>query len=154
MRLQFFESSQQKLIDQYQLTDAQLRFTRHARECIPLISDTRTPVLSTIDGKLVTYFDLHWAEGVTPYSNNPDAILLRAFSTDCRELGKGYATKVLQLLPDFVREHFPTVNEIVLAVNVGNEVARKLYEKSGFVDFGERREGPKGELIIMSYHLH
>ena len=153
MQLQFYEPSHQSLIDQYELTEQQLRFTRHAKECVLLKSETRSPILALVEGKLVTYFDLHRTEGVKPYSNNPNAILLRAFSTDFRVQGKGYATKVLKLLPNFVRAHFPNVNEIVLAVNIENHIAKELYEKHGFIDFGERREGAKGELIIMSYRI-
>lgn len=153
MELLFFNLSFQNLINQYQLIEDQLRFTRHAKECVKLKSETRTPVLAMVDGRLVTYFDLHRDEGVVPYSDNANAILLRAFSTDYRELGKSYATQALKLLPDFVRQHFPNIDEIVLAVNVGNEVAQKLYEKVGFKDLGERRTGIKGELIVMSYQL-
>lgn len=153
MQLTFFTPDHQPLIDQYQLVDSQLKYTGHAKECVTLRSVTRTPVLVIVEGRLVTYFDLHRKEGVAPYSNNSNAILVRAFSTDFREQGKGYAKKALQLLPQFVQQHFPQVDEIVLAVNVGNRIAKILYEKNGFVDFGERRQGPKGELIVMSYPL-
>jgi RimJ/RimL family protein N-acetyltransferase len=104
-------------------------------------------------GKLVTFFVLHKNEGVKPYSNNIHAILLRAFSTDFRYQGMGYAKKALMLLPPFVKVNFKEINEIVLAVNVQNVVAQKLYQKCGFIDNGVRKMGKKGELIIMSYYL-
>ena len=154
MELQFYNRSYQPLIDGYLLVESQLQFTRHAQECVQLASETRTPVLALVDRKLVTYFDLHRDKGVEPYSDNPNAILVRAFSTDVREQRKGYAKQALTLLPGFVKQHFPLIDEIVLAVNVGNEVAQALYQKVGFIDYGERRIGPKGELIIMSYLLN
>ena len=103
MELKFYNLTDQPLIDSYQLVESQLQFTGHAQECVQLASETRTPVLAIVEGKLVTYFDLHREEGVEPYSNNPNAILVRAFSTDVREQGKGYAKQALKLLPSFVR---------------------------------------------------
>ena len=154
MELKFFyKSTDQPLIDSYQLVESQLQFTGRAQECVQLASETRTPVLAIVEGKLLTYFDLHRGEGVEPYSDNPNAILVRAFSTDVREQGKGFAKQALKLLPRFVQQHFPHIDEIVLAVNVGNEVAQVLYKKVGFIDYGERRQGSKGELIVMSYLL-
>ena len=153
MELKFYNTTDQPLIESYQLAESQLQFTRHAQECVQLASETRTPVLAIVDGKLVTYFDLHLEEGVVPYSNNPHAILLRAFSTDVREQGKGFAKQALKLLPKFVQQHYPYIDEIVLAVNIGNEAAQALYKKVGFIDYGERRQGSKGELIVMSYLL-
>lgn len=153
MELQFYNSSYQPLIDSYQLVESQLQFTRHAKECVLLASNTRSPILALVDGKLVTYFDLHREEGVEPYSDNPNAILVRAFSTDVRKQGKGFAKKALTLLPGFVKQQFPYIDEIVLAVNVGNVIAQSLYKKVGFIDYGDRRQGPKGELIVMSYLL-
>ena len=153
LELQFYNSTYQPLIDSYQLVDSQLQFTGHAQECVKLASETRTPVLALVDGKLVTYFDLHREEGVEPYSDNPNAILVRAFSTDVREQGKGFAKQALTLLPKFVKQHFPQIDEIVLAVNVGNVAAQALYTKVGFIDYGKRTQGPKGELIVMSYLL-
>ena len=76
-----------------------------------------------VEDTLVTFFVLHKKEGVRPYSKNPNAILLRTFSTDFRYQGKGYALKTLLLQPEFVKENFKDINEIVLAVNLKNEAA-------------------------------
>ena len=32
-----------------------------------------------------------------------------------------------------------------------NTAAQNLYKKCGFKDYGVRRQGPKGELIVMSF---
>lgn len=153
MELQPFNKSYQDLINGYQLDESQLQFTGHPRECVKLLSTTRTPVLAMVEGKLVTYFDLHQHDGVAPYSDNDHAILVRAFSTEVHEQGKGYAKKALQLLPVYVKSNFPHINEIVLAVNIANTAAQKLYKKCGFTDYGVRRQGSKGELIVMSLFL-
>lgn len=85
-----------------------------------------------------------------PYSGNRTAILIRAFSTEVQEQGKGYAKKALQLLPLYVQKNFPHLNEIVLAVNSANTAMQNLYKKCGFQDYGIRRQDPKGEWIVMS----
>jgi len=155
MELCFYDEKYQELIMQYQITEEQLRFTGSPLESIELVNEDpdRYAILVIEEGKLVTFFNLHIAEGVKPYSSNPNAILLRTFSTDIRFLGRGYAKQSLNLLPAFVRQHFTDINEIVLGVNVQNEIAQSLYKKCGYVDEGERRKGKKGELIIMSTYL-
>lgn len=155
MQFYFYNEGFKNAIDQYQLNEEQLRFTGDPKDCIKLSNEDseRSSILAMENNHLVTFFVLHINEGVKPYSNNAYAILLRAFSTDFRHQGKGYAKQVLMQLPDFVKENFRGINEIVLAVNVGNEAAQGLYKKCGFIDEGERRMGPKGELIIMSYYL-
>lgn len=155
MQLYFYNEDYKQDIEEYQITEDQLRFTGKPTDCVQLSNEDvdRYSILAMEADQLVTYFDLHKNEGVKPYSDNNKAILIRAFSTDARHLGKGYAKRALSLLPDFVKMHFPEINEMVLAVNVGNGVAQALYKKCGFVDEGERRMGPKGELIVMSYYL-
>lgn len=155
MQLYFYDEKYKNDIEHYQITEEQLRFTGKPIDCIQLSQEDvdRYSILAMEENQLVTYFDLHKNEGVKPYSDNMNAILIRAFSTDSRHLGKGYATKALLLLPDFVKEHFPEINEMVLGVNWGNETAQRLYKKCGFVDEGVRRMGPKGELFVMSYYL-
>ncbi|UED82405.1 GNAT family N-acetyltransferase [Lysinibacillus sp. CD3-6] len=155
MQLYIFEDNFMQLIEQYQLTEEQLKFTGTPQKCLELAKAdaNRHSILAIDEGKLVVFFVLHRNEGVKPYSNNENAILIRAFSTDNRYQGKGYAKKALMLLPEFVKEHFSGINEIVLAVNVKNEAAQGLYKKCGYIDKGERVMGIKGELIVMSYEL-
>ncbi|WP_042479317.1 GNAT family N-acetyltransferase [Bacillus ndiopicus] len=155
MELVFYEKKFDSLIADYILTEEQLNYTDTPQACIEKqIKDiTRHSILAMENNNLVTFFTLHEKDGVKPYSENTSAILLRAFSTDFRFLGQGHAKKALKLLPEFTKSNFPNINEIVLAVNVGNSVAQSLYEKCGFVDYGVRREGSKGELIIMSLYL-
>jgi RimJ/RimL family protein N-acetyltransferase len=156
MELYFYEDRFAMEIEHYKLTDEQLRYTGHPKECIHLskVDPDRYSILAIVEGKLVTFFVLHKNEGVKPYSNNNHSILLRAFSTDFRYQGNGYAKKALMLLPQFVRENFKEMNEIVLAVNIQNVKAQELYKKCGFIDNGVRKMGRKGELMIMSYYLY
>lgn len=53
------------------------------------------------------------------------------------------------LLPDFVRNQFPDIKEIVLGVNQKNLPAQALYEKAGFVANGRILQGPKGPQNIL-----
>ncbi|WP_107942746.1 GNAT family protein [Metasolibacillus sp. FSL H7-0170] len=156
MQLYFYEDRFKNNIDHYELTEEQLHYTSHPKECIKLSNEDsdRYSILAIEDKELVTFFDLHKNEGVKPYSNNHHAILVRAFSTDFRHQGKGYAKNALILLPEFIKKNFGEVNEIVLAVNLKNIPAQELYKKCGFVDEGVRKMGEKGELIVMSYHLY
>lgn len=155
MKLHFFSDHFQEQIESYNIDNEQLRFTRHPLDCIELSKHNlnRHSIVAIENEELVTFFVLHEKEGVIPYSNNPNAILLRAFSTDKYQQGKGYAKQALSLLPEFVKENFNHINEIVLAVNIQNVVAQGLYNKCGFVDEGVRNESEKGALIIMSYYL-
>jgi len=153
--LYFYEDKFYHHIIEYQLSEEQLMYTDTPFNSIQLQKDdsNRSSILAIENDQLVTFFVLHKNEGVKPYSNNSNAILLRAFSTDYRYQGKGYAKKSLLLLPSFITKHFRDINEIVLAVNVKNEVAQNLYKKCGFIDEGVRKMGRKGELMILSYYL-
>lgn len=153
MRLVFYDERFAEQIENYTITDEQMRYTISPVQCISLQREDsdRHSILAFDQEKLVTFFVLHENEGVKPYSINDKAILLRAFSTDFHEQGKGYAKRLLRELPAFVKQYFPHIDEIVLAVNIQNTIARGLYEKCGFQDNGERRMGIKGELVIMGY---
>jgi len=155
MRLKFYEEKDDCLIDRYTITEEQLRYTMSPKESIELVKQDkdRHAVLVFDEDKLVTFFVLHENDGVKPYSSNEQSILIRAFSTDFYEQGKGYAKAALQLLPDFVLEHFPNINELVLGVNQPNTAAQSLYKKCGFVDEGKLATGFRGEIKVMSYYI-
>lgn len=155
MNLMKYERNLKDQIDNYILSEEQLQYTGTPSNAVELgnIDFYRHAILAINNNDLVTFFVLHENDGVKPYSENANAILLRTFSTDNRHQGKGYAKQSLLLLPEFVKEQFKHINEIVLAVNVKNLAAQTLYKKCGFIDEGVRKMGKKGELIIMSYYL-
>lgn len=142
-------------VKNYHLSKEQLQFTGTPLDCVELSKrdPERHSILAMVNNELVTFFVLHENEGVKPYSGNSNALLLRAFSTDYYQQGKGYAKKSLMLLPDYIRTKYPTINEVILAVNVKNTVAQSIYKACGYVDKGIRKMGRKGELIIMHYYL-
>lgn len=155
MYLAKYDIEFKSFIDAYTLSEEQLQFTGTPRDAIQLSATDRDrhSILAIEDDRLVTFFVLHEQEGPKPYSQNPYALLVRAFSTDYHHQGKGFAKQSLLLLPSFVQEHFPHINEIVLAVNVRNTAAQHLYKACGFLDEGVRTMGKKGELVVMSYYL-
>ena len=155
MKLHFYNPEFDKLIESYTLTEEQLQFTGTPKDSIDLSNaeQNRYSILAVKNEQMVTFFSLHKGEGVKPYSTNDNAILIRSFSTDFHQQGKGYAKNALLLVPEFVRSNFMGINEIVLAVNIKNEMAQALYKKCGYIDEGVREMGRRGELIVMSYHL-
>lgn len=155
MELFEYEERFKEQVENYKLSEEQLQFTGTPKKCIELSrADTdRHSILFLANNELVTFFVLHENVGIKPYSENPKAMLLRAFSTDYYYQGKGYAKQSLLFLPDFVRKEYPHINEIVLAVNIKNITAHSLYKKCGFIDEGVRKIGKKGQLIIMSFYL-
>lgn len=154
-RLDFYHPSYKDYLLEYSLNEDQLHFTSHPLEAIRKCEtdEERIPVFILSDHIPAGFFVLHGRDGAKEYSDNEKALLLRSFSVDRFYQGKGIAKKCMQLLPGFVTEHFPNVNEIVLGVNQRNVVAQNLYKRSGFADSGERKMGRKGELIIMNLLL-
>lgn len=78
---------------------------------------------------------------------------MRAYSIDSRQQGRGFAKQSLQLLPSFIKKHFPENNEVILAVNLKNKAAQHVYKKAGFVDKGKRIMGNKGKQLILQKGL-
>ena len=156
MKLTFYDEMLRKNLNDYNLTEEQLRFTMAPIRAVEIsINDKeRFPVVQLNDDTdIVTFFVLHVGSGVEDYSDNEHAILLRAFSTDARFVGQGYAKNALRLLPIFVQSNFAYVNEIVLAVDVANEIAKNLYDQAGFIPTNRTTRGRNGEQNILKYIL-
>lgn len=101
----------------------------------------------------VGFFALEEGEKVYKYSNNPMARVLTSFSIDSGSQGKGLAKRGLKLLPSFVKEVLPNINEVVLGVNKRNIAAINLYLKTGFVDKNQVYDGPKGPQHILHLNI-
>ncbi|MFD1888063.1 GNAT family N-acetyltransferase [Paenibacillus wenxiniae] len=116
----------------------------------------RHPIVITADEQAVGFFVLHEGSGVSTYLSytstpSEQLMLLRALLIDHKQQGHGYARLAMEALRAFVKEHFPHIREIVLAVNVSNEPAQKLYVRTGFEDRSMRRPGVMGAQWIMHY---
>lgn len=139
----------QELIE-YKLTESQLEFTSHPKDALLACEKDkgRWPIVILEKGQTAGFFVLYQGEELIKYTANPDAILLRAYSVANPFQGRGIARKSLELLPGFVVKHFPQVDEIVLAVNLRNEAAQRVYLRSGFKDSGRKLMGRKGEQFV------
>jgi RimJ/RimL family protein N-acetyltransferase len=155
VQLCFYGPEHDAALQTFYLPAEQKKFTALPTEVIDLSiqDENRYPVVILNRDTPVGFFVLHDGKDIQTFTNNPNAMLLQAFSINYIHQGKGYAKKALQLLPEFVMKHFPYINEIVLAVNEKNIAARQLYEKSGFEDRGLRRLGKIGRQLILHYPL-
>lgn len=146
-----YDEKYKKIIEAFTLPSEQIKFTAKPSELLKKAEKdtTRNVVVITANQMPVGVFALQSGIRVTEYTDNPNALLLVAFSIHYEEQGKGYAKTGLALLHKFVSTYFPDTNEIVLAVNERNIPAQKLYLKVGFEDRGQRRMGPIGRQLIL-----
>ncbi|MFV0559310.1 MAG: GNAT family N-acetyltransferase [Enterococcus sp.] len=155
MYLVEYDMQHREAINNYCLTDAMIYFTSEPKENVSISETKRTyhSIVCYANKKLVTFFVLDESSAKSIYTNEPNAMLLRAFSTDTRYTRKGHAKEALTLLPDFVKQQYPHIKEIVLAVNSKNNAAQKLYLNANFSDTGKKARGEKGELLIFNYKI-
>lgn len=151
--LVFYKPEYKVLLSNYNLSEEQQRYTALPVDALQKCESEpdRHPIVILYGNQPVGFFVLHGWEGVKDFSENKEAILLRAYSINAEYQGKGIASQSIRLLRSFVKEHFPEVNEIILAVNHANIVAQTVYKKGGFVDKGIRAMGSQGEMFI--YHF-
>ncbi|WP_175987182.1 GNAT family N-acetyltransferase [Bacillus sp. Marseille-Q1617] len=151
VRLTQYSEKYRSQLSGFHLPEEQLEFTSLPLEKIhnPHISDNTAHVLIVEDEEPVGYFALEDGEKLHKYSENQQARLLTSFSIDSAQQGKGLAKKGLSLLPVFVQDQLPGIDEVVLGVNKRNTAAISLYLKTGFVDEGEIYVGPKGPQHVL-----
>lgn len=156
LTLKIYQNTQQDRdrIATYPLSDP--TFTATPQQALAIVLDdvNRMPVMVLADTELVGFLVLIKNKDVQEVGADPaTAILIRSLSIAETQRGRGFATQALQLLPDFVRRHFPTAKTLTLSVDHGNLTAQKLYEKVGYVDTGRRRYGPYGEQQVLCQKL-
>ncbi|MFT8705223.1 GNAT family N-acetyltransferase [Bifidobacterium aquikefiricola] len=149
MKIIEYDQRFNKQIRDYKLRDA--TFTGLPENAVTISrtnSDYHPCLALTGEDVVPTFFVLDYGKDKFRYTDNPQSMLLRSFSTDDRYMRKGYALKALNLLPAYVRNGFPNVVEIVLGVNRKNAPAQKLYEKAGFKKQTNTYIGKRGEQFI------
>ncbi|MBM6613634.1 GNAT family N-acetyltransferase [Desemzia sp. RIT804] len=111
------------------------------------------PILILKEDELIGFFILQLGVGVSEYTDNPKAILFKAHSIDLNYQGEGYAKKSLELLSDYVRYHYPFINEIVLSVSIDNISSQMLYVRSGFSSNQKRINIGESVEFVLSKNL-
>lgn len=153
--LNFFKPEYNGLLEDYQLHEGQMKYTALPIDALAKceVDPGRHPVVILYGNKLAGFFVLHGRDGTKAYSDNQNAILLRAYSVNTAFQGKGVAKCSMGLLPSFVKKNFPSMNEIILAVNHANKIAQHVYFNSGFIDKGIRAMGSEGEMFILHMEI-
>lgn len=153
--LTFFNEIHREALQVFYLPQVQEKFTAMPSDALKKCEEDpgRHPVVIEANGITVGFFVLHKGKNIQDFTANTNAMVIRALSINHLEQGKGYAKEAMQQLPLFVSEHFPEVNELILAVNFKNDSAKKLYEKVGFVDRGQIKHGPVGPQYVLHYDL-
>lgn len=153
-RLAFYSPKWESKIRNFTLDESQMGYVFLPHKALDFFQDENCfPVVILFEDKPVGFFVLHNSGEIYDFTENDNAIFLRAFSIDRKHQGKGYAKLAMSSLPKFVRYYFPKVVEIVLTVNENNLAAKRLYEKSEFVYKGKNKKGRSGIELGMHYSL-
>lgn len=144
-----------KVSVKYDLPSDQLQFTGLPQDIIQRDAENPLKHLVVIyaGDEVAGFFELDESEDRKLYSNNPKAMLLRAFSVNPKFQGRGIATGSIYALPNFIKKEYPAFNEVVLGVNANNIAAQHVYKRAGFEDTGRRLMRPKGEQIVMCMRI-
>lgn len=154
IQLRTYTDSDYIALNSYQLDAQQARFTADIDYCVNRRKDLNDPDKTLLvivdDGKTVGFFVLDYGEVIQDLTDNPNAVAIRSLSVnpDCQ--GKGIGTQAMQLVPDFLREYFADIDEIVLSVNAKNTAAYRVYQRAGYLDTGRMIDGAMGEQHVMS----
>lgn len=154
LTLNFYESRHLNDVTGYTLPAEQISFTALPEAVFERLeqrtdSDAR-PVTIMLSGVPIGFFVLDYGTDKYDLTSNTDSLLVRSLSVNPIYQGKGYGKKAMELIDDFVQEHYPAVNELVLAVNAGNDTAFKMYVAVGYAYEGKTREGIMGTQLLLS----
>lgn len=78
---------------------------------------------------------------------------LHALMIDRRFQGQGLGKRCLQALPELTRALWPDTEQLMLAVDAGNHVARELYRAQGWQELPERDAVNAGAECVMRLKL-
>lgn len=154
IQLRQYTDSDYTVLNSYQLDAQQARFTADIDYCVNRRKDLqdadKTVVVIVYLDEPVGFFVLDCGEVIQDLTDNPKAVAIRSLSINPDYQGKGLGTQAMRLVPDFLREHLPTIDEIVLSVNAKNAAAYHVYRQSGYVDTGRMIDGLMGKQHVMS----
>lgn len=154
--LHFFEQKDFPEVN-YILDENQSKYTSTAEQALKRIeerNDTQAfPITIFEDEKPAGFFVLDFGEDKFDLTENENSVLLRSLSVNPEMQGRGIGHAAMMAVDDFIRKHFKSCNEIVLAVNQNNLSAYELYIKVGYLYEGRTRTGRNGPQYLMHKKL-
>lgn len=137
----------------YALDEHQMRFTATAQQALQSISERDDndafPVTIFENEIPVGFFVLDFGKDKLDLTDNENSALLRSLSVNPQMQGKGIGKAAMLEVGNFVRTHFETCDEIVLAVNQKNDSAYHIYLQAGYIYDGKTRIGRSGPQYLM-----
>ena len=139
------------------MSEEHLQFTASPENALQRIKERndgqKHPICIFENDQIAGFFVLDTSEDKKELTEYNQAFLLRSLSINPKFQGKGIAKEAMLLVPEFVKIHFPTCNEIVLAVNFENPIAYQLYVKTIFIDEGKTMNGRNGLQYILTQKI-
>lgn len=137
----------------YTLDELQSQYTATAQQALQKIeerSDTLAfPITIFENENPAGFFVLDFGNDKLELTDNHHSMLLRSFSINPEQQGKGIGKKAMIQVDEFIRENFKECDEIVLAVNQNNTFAYQLYLAVGYQYEGKERIGRSGLQYLM-----
>lgn len=142
----------------YQLNEEQAQFTTSIDDCINQRKDledrNKSIIVIQLDETPIGFFILDKGTNRLQLTENPKSLLMRSYSINPKYQGKGYGKKVMELMDDYIQQHYNSIEELVLSVNMKNQHAYHVYLKSGFEDTRKKITGIRGVQYVLSKILN
>lgn len=137
----------------YVLDEEQSLYTSTAEQALERIKERGDnlafPVSIFENENIAGFLVLDFGADKFDITDNPNSVLLRSLSINPDFQGKGIGKSVMLVIDEFVKKHFDTCDEIVLAVNQNNRLAYEIYLKTGYSYDGKMRDGRSGPQYLM-----
>ncbi len=154
IQLKFTETTHHNALLNYTLPENQFNFTALPELTFQRLKARKDnyakPITILLNGVPIGFFVLDYGDDKLELTNNKNSLLVRSLSINPQFQGKGYGKTAMILVDEFVKENYPTIDELVLAVNFKNTSAYDLYLKVGYVDDGSQREWLNGMQHLLS----
>ncbi|MEG0697569.1 MAG: GNAT family N-acetyltransferase, partial [Algoriella sp.] len=102
----------------YTLPEDQINFTALPEQTFQRLEERTDnhakPITILLDDEPIGFFVLDYGEDKLDLTKNENSLLLRSLSINPAFQGKGFGKIAMNLVDDFVKENFPTINELVL----------------------------------------
>ncbi|MBO6211866.1 GNAT family N-acetyltransferase [Algoriella sp.] len=157
IQLKFYEPTHHDELVNYTLPEDQINFTALPAQTFERLKartdNNAKPITILLDDKPIGFFVLDYDEDKYDFTENENSLLLRSLSINPAFQGNSYGKIAMNLVDDFVKTYYPTIDELVLAVNFKNTSAYQLYIKVGYIDNGSQREWNNGMQHLLRKNL-